>query len=149
MFLNTRPTERIATLATLDAASFAAGTVTTGWVNAGQFLHILTYIKTGVLGASATVDAKLQQAIDSAGTGAKDVVGKSITQVVKATGDNKQVFINLKGQELDVTNGFMFVRLSVTVGVAASIVDATLFGMIPRFGSTEQFNQVAVVQIVA
>lgn len=148
MFINTRPSENIGVLATLDAASVAASTVTTGWVNAGVWLHILALIKTGALGASATVDAKLQQATDSVGTGAKDIAGKSITQIVAASGNNKQVFINLKGQELDVTNGFAFVRLSVTVAVAASIVDATLFGMIPRYGSAEALNQAATIQIV-
>lgn len=148
MFMNTRPSENIAVLATLDAASVAASTVTTAWVNAGLWLQILALIKTGALGASATVDAKLQQATDSAGTGAKDVTGKAITQVVAATGNNKQVYINLKGQELDVTNGFSFVRLSVTVGTAASILDATLFGLLPRFGSAEALNQATLVQIV-
>lgn len=149
MYINTRPSENIAVLATIDGSSLAASTVTSGWVNAGQWLHILGLIKTGVLGASATVDAKLQQATDSSGTGAKDVTGKAITQVIAATGNNKQVYINLRGQELDVANGFAFVRLSVTVGTAASIVDATLFGMFPRFGSAEALNQAAVAQIVA
>jgi hypothetical protein len=43
------------------------------------------WCRLGVLGASATVDAKLQQATDNSGTGVKDVTGKAITQLVKAT----------------------------------------------------------------
>jgi hypothetical protein len=39
--------------------------------------HTIAVIKTGVLGASATVDAKLQQATDSSGTGVKDITGKA------------------------------------------------------------------------
>lgn len=149
MYINTRPSENLALLATVDAASQAVGTVASNWVNAGQDLHVLGLIKTGVLGVSATVDAKLQQATDASGTGVKDVLGKAITQVIAATGNNKQVYINLKGQELDVTNGFSFVRLSITVGGSASIVDGTVFGMFPRFGSAEALNQAAVAQIVA
>lgn len=148
MYINTRPSENVAVLATLDPASTAASTVTTGWVNAGLFLHIMALIQTGTLGASATVDAKLQQATDSSGTGAKDVTSKAITQIVKAAGDNKQAIINLKPQELDVSNGFNYVRLSLTVGTATSVVGAALLGMIPRFGGCEQFNQAATVQIV-
>jgi hypothetical protein len=44
----------------------------------------------GVLGAAATVDAKLQQATDTSGTGAKDISGKAITQLVKASNDNNE-----------------------------------------------------------
>jgi hypothetical protein len=67
------------------------GTVTTGWVDDGQVQRSGADLQTGVLGAAATVDAKLQQATSAAGAGAKDIAGKAITQIVKATGDNKQV----------------------------------------------------------
>jgi hypothetical protein len=94
----------------------------------------MALISTGILGASATVDAKLQQATDGAGTGVKDIPGAAITQIVKASGDNKFSFINLDPQKLDVANGFCFVRLSVTVGTAASLVAGYLFGGNPRYG---------------
>ena len=68
---------------------------------------------------SNVLDAKFQQAQDNIGTGAKDVTGKAIVQIVKATGDNKQALINVKPEDLDTVNGFGFVRLSVTVGTAA------------------------------
>lgn len=99
------------------------------------------------MGASATLDAKVQQAQDAIGTGAKDVTGKSITQIVKATGDNKQALINFKPEDLDNTNNFGFVRLSLTVGTAASIIAATLFWVNPRYATAEAFNQAAVAQI--
>ncbi len=76
------------------------------------FNTLLAVIQTGVLGSSATVDAKVQQVQDSSGTGAKDITGRAITQIVKATGDNKQALINVKPDDLDTANGFGFVRLS-------------------------------------
>jgi hypothetical protein len=100
------------------------------------------------MGASATLDGKLQQATDSSGTGAKDVTGKAITQIVKATGDNKQALINLRVQDLDTNGGFAFVRLSITVGTAASLVGGYLTALDPRFESADAFNQAGVVQIV-
>jgi hypothetical protein len=146
MYLNQKPSESLAVLATLDPVSQAAATVTTGWVDAGQYFSLLALIQTGVLGASATVDAKLQQATDSGGTGVKDVTGKAITQIVKASGDNKQAIINCKGSDLDVEGGFRYVRLSLTVGTAASIISAALFGAMPRMAPVT--NQAATVQVV-
>ena len=145
-YLNQKPSESLAVLATLDPASVAASTVTTGWVDAGQYFTLLAIIQTGVLGAAATVDAKLQQATDSGGTGAKDVTGKAIVQIVKASGDNKQAMLNVKGADFDVEGGFRFARLSLTVGTAASIVSAALLGCMPRYAVVA--NQAATVQVI-
>lgn len=146
MFVNQKISETLAVLATLDPASQAAATVTTGWVDASTYLALMAVIHTGVLGASATVDAKLQQATDSGGTGAKDVTAKAITQIVKANGDNKQAIINCKGSDIDTEGGFRFVRLSLTVGTAASIVSATLYGGIARYGVVA--NQAGTLQVI-
>ena len=148
MFPNAKGSETVAVLATIDPVSQAAGSVATGWVSVVNFHNFLAAVETGVLGASATVDAKIQQAQDSSGTGAKDITGKAITQIVKASGDNKQALINFRGEDLDNANGFGFVRLSLTVGTAASLIAAQLLGFTPRFASADAFNQVAVAQIV-
>ena len=145
---NQKISEGLAVLATYDPASVAASTVTTGWVDQSVFFYLLALIQTGVLGAGATVDAKLQQATDNAGTGAKDVTGKAITQIVKATGDNKQAMISMKEADLDTEGGFRYVRLSITVGVAASQLSAALIGGVPRFQPASAYNQAAVAQIV-
>ena len=115
MFPNAKPSELAAVLATLNPVSQSAATVTTGWISAKDFFSFAALIQTGSLGTSATVDAKLQQATDSSGTSAKDITGKAITQIVKATGDNKQAIINLRPQELDVNGGFSYFRLSFGV----------------------------------
>jgi hypothetical protein len=146
---NVKLTEKLAVLATLDPASQSAGTVVTSWVKASDFHSIMALIQTGVLGASATVDAKLRQATDSSGTSAKDVANRSITQIVKASGDNKQALIEMRTDELDSANGFNYVALSVTVGTASSIVGAALIGGNPRNSSCSGLNQAAVAQVVA
>lgn len=145
---NVKFQERNAIAATLDPASQAAGTYTTGWISMANYHSLTALIQTGVLGASATVDAKLQQATSSGGAGVKDVSGKAITQIVKASGDNKQVTIDLRDTELDVAGGFAFVRLSLTVGTAASIVSAVVFGNNPLYVPASAFNQAGVVQQV-
>ena len=148
MYPNSKASEMLALLATIDPATQAAGAVSTGWVSVANHLGFLALVQTGVLGTSATVDAKLQQALDSSGTGAKDISGKAITQIVKATGDNKQALVNVKPEELDTVNGFGFVRVIVTVGVAASITSAQLLGVNPRYAPADLGNQAAVVQVI-
>jgi hypothetical protein len=74
---------------------------------------LLAVIQTGVLGTGATVDAKLQQAQDATGTGAKDISRQGDHPDRQGHGEiNKQALINVKPEELDTVNGFGFVRLS-------------------------------------
>lgn len=148
MTSNTKFSERNAILATLDPISQGAATVNTGWVSMALFHSLVALIGTGVMGASGTLDAKLQQATSAAGAGVKDITGKAITQIVKASGDNKQVMIELRDTDLDVNNGFAFVRLQITVGTAASLVNAVLIGTIPFYQSAVPYDQAGVVQIV-
>lgn len=148
MFPNAKSSELVAVLATLDPVSQAAATVTTGWIDFSKFHTLLAVLQTGVMGAAATVDAKIQQATSSGGAGAKDVAGRAITQVVKASGDNKQVLISVRDNDCDVANGFSYVRLSVTVGTAASLIAAMVLGLNPRFADASAFNQAGVVQNV-
>lgn len=145
---NSKFNERNAVLTTMDPASVAPGTVVSAWVPMANFHSVAALLQTGVLGASATVDAKLRQATDASGTGAKDITGKAITQIVKASGDNKQVILEARGDDLDGNNGYAFVALSVTVGTAASIVSAAVIGNNPRFLPASAFNQAAVTQLV-
>ena len=149
MFPNAKGSEMLSLLATIDPPSQAAGTVTTGWVQAGSHHTLMALIQTGGLGVNGTVDAKFEQAVDASGTSAKDVAGKAITQLTQVGGgSNKQALINLRPVDLDAANGFAYVRLSLTVGVAASLASAQLMGLNPRYASADASNQAAVAQIV-
>lgn len=149
MFPNAKGSELFAVLATIDPASLAVGTVTTAWIPVTNFHALVADVHSGVLGASATLDAKLQQALDGSGTSAKDITGKAITQLTQAGGgSSRQALINVKPEELDTVNGFGYVRLSMTVGVAASLASAQLLGVNPRYATADAFNQSAVAQIV-
>lgn len=149
MFPNAKGSEELSLLATIDPASQAAGTVMTGWISVANFHGLLATVETGVLGTSATVDAQLQQALDSSGTSSKVVTNKAITQLQQAaSGSNKYVLINCRPEELDTVNGFGFVRLSITVGVAASLVAGKLLGVNPRYATADAFNGANVAQII-
>lgn len=148
MFPNVKATEQAAVLGAINPSSQAAGTATSGWLSMAQFQKLLAIISVGTFGSSATVDAKIQQATDSSGTGAKDITGKAITQMLAAGGNNVQAEINVDAQELDVSNGFDYVQLSVTVGTAATLTSALVLGFVPRFAPASAQNNASVAQIV-
>lgn len=130
--INVPASEQAILAAVIDPDATAAGTVTSTWVNLADYGLLLATIFAGTLGASATVDAKLEQATDASGTSAKDITGKSITQLTQAgTDSDKQALINCNHHDLDVANDFDHVRLSITVAVATSDVGGCIHGVAP------------------
>jgi hypothetical protein len=151
--LNLRPSSRTAVVAVLDPKSLTANTYTTGWIDMQKFKSLLAIVQVGAMGALATVAAKIEQASDSAGTGVKDVTGKSITTLTATASptvdaDNRQAEINLLDTDLDAANSFRYARLSVTTAVAASLVSAVVLGMDPENGPASDNDAASVAQIV-
>ncbi len=129
---NVKPSDRVAVVGNIDPDAYAAGTYTTGWIDMSKFLAIMAIVQAGTLGSSATLDAKLEQAQSSGGTGAKDITGKAITQLTQAgTDSDKQAVINLFANDLDINNGFTHARLSITVGTATSDAGGIVLGLDP------------------
>lgn len=147
--MNAKITEYVALLGAIDADAYAAGTYTTGWVKKDRFNRFAALVAAGDLGASATLDAKIEQAKDSSGTGVKDVTGKAITQLTQAgTDSNKQAWINFEGSDLDGDNDFTHCRLSITVGVAASDAAGYLFGGDAYYGPAQDHDATTVDEII-
>lgn len=147
--VNLKPSQRAAVVGVIDPDVTAAGTVTTAWVDMAKFESMMAVVMAGTLGSSATVDAKIEQATDSSGTGAKDVSGTDITQLTQAgTDSDKQAVINLYSDDLDAANDFRWVRLSVTVGTATSDVGALLLGFDPVYGPASDDDAASVDEIV-
>jgi len=132
---NLDPGSRAALVGVIPAQQAAVGTVTSGWVDMRNLFALLVMLNIGVIGAGGTIDARIDQATDAAGTGAKPVAGLAITRIVKAGGDNRQAGINLRQEDLDKNGGFRFVRLTVTVGTAATFLSAMLTGFDLRYGA--------------
>lgn len=142
--------EAIALLGVVDPDATGASTVTTGWIDASRFDRFLAVVSAGTLGSSATVNAKLEQASDSSGTGVKDITGKAITEITQAGTDQSdtQALIDLRQTELDLTNDFTHFRLSITVGTASSDVCGHVFGYAPIYGPASNFNATTVGEVV-
>lgn len=131
---NILPSDNAVLAAVIDPDAYSANTYTSGWVSMVTYEAIQAIVLVGTMATSSTVDAKLQQASDGSGTGAKDISGKAITQLTEAgTDSDKQAIINCRSDELDVANSFTHVRLSVTVAAAASDMGAVVLGHYARY----------------
>lgn len=144
---NILPSNEAVLAGVIDPDLNTAGTLTTGWINMGLYESIQAIIMAGALGTNATLDAKLEQASDGSGTGAKDISGKAITQLTQAGTDesDKQAIINCRSDELDVNNGFSYVRLSMTVAVASSDSAGLVLGHHARYQPATDIASVAEV----
>lgn len=137
-----RFSERAALLADIDPASYSSEQ-NTGYVSLALYNRAVVIIHAGVLGQNVDVD--LEQATDTSGTSAKplDSGGKDIT--LTATTDNGTVsVIEIRGEELDVSNGFDCINLEMTPAGSSSIFGAQIWGFVPRYApvSTTTLNSV-------
>jgi len=149
MAVSILPSEKVAILATIDPDVTVASTVTSDWCDMSQFAQLMAIVMAGTLGSSATLDAKLEQASDGSGTGAKDITGKAITQLTDGgTDSDKQAIINVNASELDVANRFTHVRLSMTVATATSDVAGIVLGLRPAVAPASDNDLASVDEIV-
>jgi hypothetical protein len=147
--VNQKGSEVVALSARISPVSQGVGAVSSGWVPAKDFHRFMAMVIAGVLGAAATLDAKIEQATSSGGAGVKDVPNRAITQLTKAgADDNKEAVINVDHDDLDTDGGFNHIRLTLTVGVAASLVAGTLQGVGARFGPASDTDAATVDEIV-
>lgn len=120
--------------------------VNTGWIFAGNHHRYAVLISLGDMAATATFDIDVEQAQDSTGTGAKNITGKSITQLTQAGGDgNQTLIIELKGTELDVSGGFPYIQVEVTPANAAVEFAVFLLGLVPRYAPVSTTNVEEIV----
>ena len=147
--INALGSERAAVAAVIDPDANTAAAYTSAYVSMSTFNQVLAIVQTGTLGSSATVDFKLVQATDSSGTSVKDISGKAITQLVKASNDDDQAVINCRSEELDVANGFDYVAMTLTVGTATSDASAIMLGMSPRYAPASDNDLASVQEIVS
>ena len=144
MWPSLKPSQRVALAATIDPQSSNAAQ-STGWISAALFHKLMATVKVGAIGNGGLVDAKFQQAQDANGTGLKDV---TTTVMATMNAPSQQSVINCKMAELDINNGFSFVRLTVTPSVAASFVSADVLGVDQHYGFASDSSAASVIQVV-
>lgn len=144
-----KPAEEAAVVATIDPASLTANTYVSDYVDMSDFEQVMAVLLLGAISTNGTVDAKLIQAKDTSGTGAKDIAGHAATQLTQAgTDSNKQVILQTRQDLLDVEGGFTHVALSVTTATAASLGAAVVLGFNPTYGPASNYDLASVDEIV-
>ena len=157
---NPLASEIAAVVATIDPDAYAHGAQNSDWLDLGLFDQVMAVLMLGDVPTTTSVDFKLQQATASDGSGAKDITGKAITQIVSgspAASSDNQVIINCRADELDITNSFRFVRAVATFADTNSPADspvntsdysAVLVGFGARYEPASDGDLASVVEIV-
>ena len=140
-------TERMQLLASIHADLGAAGsTYRTPYFSMAIHHKLLAIISVGDMAQGATFDATLLEATDAAGTGAKVITAKAITQLTAIGGDsNDALAINLRTEEMDAANNFDHVSLRIRVGTATVNFSAMVLGNVPRYAPVSQIAWTEVV----
>lgn len=137
--------ERLPIIGSIAPAAQSTGTTTTGVIDMANVRRVLFIVQTGILGTGATVDFKVTGSATSGGSYA-DVTGRALTQIVKATGDNKIALLEVTAEQVGA-QGFRFIRGSLAVGTAASIVGVVALGDGLRMSDAGENDLAAVVEI--
>ena len=90
----------------------AAGTQTSGWLDAKDGEWLKGTLLNGALGGSTLTNLKVEQATSAAGAGAKDLV-TNVVNALQVAGTHVQFEVQL-ANALDLDGGFRYVRVSVT-----------------------------------
>lgn len=145
--------ERLAILGTVDPETLTEGlygeeTYYSDYADMSRFNQIMALIMVGAFAAGAKLDAKLQEAKTAAGGDVQDIEDKAITQLTEAGSDeDKQAIINLRADEL--SEGYRYVRLAVTVTTDDVDVSAVLLGGDPMYAPATDWDLASVDEIVS
>lgn len=105
------------------------------WVDVKDFHRIVAKLKVGAIAATGTLVFQIQQATSAAGAGAKAL---KAAPSIGDTADNRDIWLEVKAEELDVDGGFRFVRIEAIAATAASIISAELLGVKGRYSPAAQ-----------
>jgi len=144
--MSNKLSDNLAVVAVVDPLLRDNAAGTSDWAGMAKHSKIMFVIAVGA--TDTTVDAKLQEATDSSGTGATDLSGKAITQL-GATDDNKQVIIEVDASEL--SSGFDFVACVVTSGDGTAGADTCVIALAgdARYNPASGYDLASVAEIVS
>lgn len=147
MEYNRNVSESVAVLGIKTPTSQGPGEQLSAAIHAGRYRRLLAIVQVGAFGASATVDVTFKAAATSGGVYTA-VPGAAIVQAVAAGGNDKVFLVELKAETLKSLGVGPFVKLSVTVGTAATLTSAVVLGTCDRYEPASDNNIAAVAQTV-
>jgi hypothetical protein len=132
----------------IHSASQSAAEKLTGAVDLGKWRQVMFVIDSGTLGASGTLDFQIKGSATSGGTYTA-ITGTAITQLVKATDDNKYVNVCITAEKVQALGlGYKFIKGSLLPGTAAANSSVTVLGAKTRFEPANAIDATQVSQIL-
>ncbi|WP_406699242.1 hypothetical protein V5E97_10230 [Singulisphaera sp. Ch08] len=133
----------------IHSASQSTSEKLTGPIDLSKFRQVLFVIDSGTLGASGTLDFQVKGATTAAGSYAA-ISGSAITQLVKATDDNKYAVVMVTAEKVQALGlNYAFIKGSLLPGTAAANSAVVVLGELARFEPTSSNNATTVAQTVS
>lgn len=141
-----RLNDNVAIAGVIQSQAITAGAtgVLTAAIDMSKFSNLVAVIESGTLGTSGTLDAKFVESDASGGTYTA-ISGRAITQLVKATDDNKVCLLELKAS--NIGSGKRYVKLNLVAGTANATSAAVVLG-VPLGGYDGNDNNVTIAEAV-
>lgn len=144
-----RADQLAAVVSVIDPDANGTGAVNGDIIDMADFEQVMFIVSCGDMTSSGTLDFQVYQGNTSAMGSAKVISGAAITQMEQGTDDNTQAVVSVKRADLDVANGFRWIRGTLTVGTAAVDSSTVALGFYPRFGPASDYDLASVAEIVA
>lgn len=133
----------------IHSASQSTSEKLTGPIDLSKFRQVLFVIDSGTLGASGTLDFQVKGSSTAAGTYTA-ISGTAITQLVKATDDNKYAVVMVTAEKVQALGlGHAFIKGSLVPGTAAANAAVIVLGELTRFEPASDSDDPKVAQIVS
>lgn len=145
-----RADQAVAVVDCVDPDAYTTGDTTGDIIDMSRFEQVMFVVQVGTLGSSATADFQVYQG-NTNGLGSPKVIsGAAITQLTDAgTDSDKQAIVVVKQADLDVANGFRWIRGTLTIGTATSDAGVIGLGFYPTFGPATDYDLTSVDEVVA
>jgi len=128
---------------------FGSAITRSAWVSMENYHRGWLYLNVGSIGTDYTLDVYLQEALTVGGLGGKTILGKAITQLTGAD-DDSLICIELRTEEMDVSNSFDFVAVVMDIRFGAQngtgvYLAWSFFGVEPRQAPVPTTNWTEIV----
>lgn len=132
----------------IHSASQSAAEKLTAAIDLAKWPQVMFLIDSGTLGASGTLDFQVKGSTTSGGTYTA-IPSTAITQLVKATDDNKYAVVGVKADSVSALGlNYRYIKGSLLPGTAASNSAVIVLGEGVRFEPASGVDDATVKQIV-
>lgn len=138
------PSDAVAVVATIDPQAVDNATYTSDWVDMGKFSQVMFI---GLQGAAdIAVNAKVQSASDSSGSGAADITGLAIV-AQGGSDDNEQWIICVREDQLPAGHTHVALVVAVADGTT-NLFAAVALGFGSNYLPASEYDLSSVAQII-